>query len=71
MAFPSIRSQTSSAESANATSHTINYPATITAGDTLLCFVASDGDNTFDWAAAESSRGRGRALFPQESLWRQ
>ena len=57
MAFPSIRSQTASGESNNTTSHTITYPGTITAGDTLLCFIASDGDNTFDWAAAESSRG--------------
>jgi hypothetical protein len=57
MAFPSIRSQVSSAEPANTTSHTINYPATIVAGDTLLCLVASDGDNTFDWASADSSKG--------------
>lgn len=58
MAFPSIRSQVASGNE-ETTSHSITYPSSVGAGDLLLCFVASDGDNTFDWANATSPTSGG------------
>ena len=51
MAFPSIRSQAVTA-STETTSVAVNYPGTISAGDTLLAFATTDGDNILDWATA-------------------
>jgi hypothetical protein len=51
MAFPSIRSQAVTA-SVETSSVAVNYPGTISAGDTLLAFAATDGDNVLDWATA-------------------
>jgi hypothetical protein len=50
MAYPQVADIATSSETGNVYTHTINYPANISAGDLLLCFFATDGDNTItDW----------------------
>lgn len=49
MAAPTIRSEANTAFGTGANSFAINYPATISAGDTLLCAFVSDGNRTVTW----------------------
>ena len=67
MAFPSIRSQITSGHGSTETTHTFTYPSSITAGDTLLCFIATDGDNEFDWPGATSPTDGGWQLLYEGS----
>ncbi len=46
MTAPSIRSVVSSSEGSDTTTHTITYPATIEAGDTILAICTVDGGST-------------------------
>ncbi len=48
MAFPVVGSRNASVEAVNATSHTVALPASIAAGDLLLCVITSDGSSAID-----------------------
>jgi len=52
MAFPSIRSATITSDSSTTTSHTVNLPATIRAGDTIWVFVSSTVAGAIGWPDA-------------------
>ncbi len=43
MAFPSVDSTTTNAETSNTASHTVSYPPTIASGDKILAFTSNDG----------------------------
>ena len=49
LAFPQIAATNISTEASAATSHDISLPASISAGDLLIVFIATDGSNTFSW----------------------
>ena len=46
MAFPVVAATSNSANSGGGTSHAVSLPAGIEAGNLLLVFFATDGDNT-------------------------
>ncbi len=52
MAFPTIESSTDSTTNSNTTTHTVSYPATVDAGDLLVCFFCSDGVETVSYPGA-------------------
>jgi hypothetical protein len=47
--FPEVASRTDKGEGSNSTSHTIDLPATVNAGDVLLIPISSDGFPTITW----------------------
>lgn len=50
MAFPQVVDTNTSIVTPSGTSHTVDLPANISAGDLLLVFFSTDGDNTIsDW----------------------
>lgn len=52
MTFPVVESSTTSTEdSANVTSHTVDYPSGINDGDLLLCFMGFDGSPVINFPA--------------------
>ena len=51
MAYPQVETTNTSAETSSGTSHTVNFPASIAAGNTLLCFFGTDGDNVCTFPA--------------------
>jgi hypothetical protein len=51
--FPAVQTTNTSGESANVTSHTVNLPANISAGDLLIVFFSCDGDSTVTWPTAD------------------
>jgi len=46
MAFPTVNSTNTSQINSNTGSHTVSLPGTVNAGELLLVFFATDGDNT-------------------------
>ena len=48
MAFPQV-SDYNTTINGKGTTHTVNLPSTINAGDLLVAFLATDGDNTTTW----------------------
>jgi len=48
-AFPTVAATNTSGQSSNVTSHTVNLPTGINAGDLLIVFFACDGDSTVTW----------------------
>lgn len=56
MAAPSIAAHATTAIATNATSHTLNNPSGISAGDTLLALLVADGSVTFSSPVAENWR---------------
>lgn len=49
MAFPQIRDSITSLNNGNTTSHTLELPVSVVAGDLIIAIIATDGDNTFGW----------------------
>lgn len=49
MAFPTVVTSTTSSESTDTTSHTVDMPASVASGDLLIAGVAVDGSNTITW----------------------
>jgi CheY-like chemotaxis protein len=51
--FPAVQDTNTSGESSDVTSHTVNLPANISAGDLLIVFFSCDGNTTVTWPAAD------------------
>ena len=47
--FPAVQDTNTSGESSDVTSHTVNLPANISAGDLLIVFFSCDGSSTVTW----------------------
>ena len=62
MTFPSVRSEVANTQGTNSTSWTIDYPATIAAGDLLLLAIGRDGSTG---TGSVSDAGFGAALYDQ------
>lgn len=72
MAFPQVQSVTETIFGSDTTSHNVDMPATVTAGDLLVCLFTNDGSATVTppsgWFApanstASSAAGRGTVLL--------
>ena len=53
MASPSVRSTNTSTDSGTG-AHTVSYPGTMVAGDTVICVFAIDGTPTLTWPSTEN-----------------
>lgn len=68
MAFPSVRSSTSSQHTSAGTTHTVNLPATIVSGDLLIILFGTPGNtlgslSATGWTAPSPSSGTARMGF--------
>jgi len=68
--YPNVLSVTTSSSGSNVTTHTINMPATINAGDLLLALFTSDGNPTVSatgWTQIGTTQNNGSDL--NTSIW--
>ena len=49
MAVPTVNSSNNGSEGSNTTTHTVNFPPTVNAGELLLVFMSFDGNPTVTW----------------------
>jgi hypothetical protein len=52
-AFPAVQATNTSGHSSNVTSHTVNLPTGINAGDLLIVFFSCDGNETVTWPTVD------------------